>query len=74
LDDGELPLELIIENIESGSNAEFKRTFLLENGKVVFTPKFHLQRGDCCGSGCRHCPYIPVGIKGNKNTKKNKRW
>jgi len=36
LDDGELPLELIIENIESGSNTEFKRTFLLENGKVVY--------------------------------------
>lgn len=36
LDDGELPLELIIENIESGSNAEFKRTFLLENGKVEY--------------------------------------
>lgn len=36
LDDGELPLELIIENIESGINAEFKRTFLLENGKVVY--------------------------------------
>jgi hypothetical protein len=36
LDDGELPLELIIENIESGINSEFKRTFLLENGKVVY--------------------------------------
>jgi hypothetical protein len=36
LDDGELPLELIIENIELGSNTEFKRTFLLENGKVVY--------------------------------------
>ena len=36
LDDGELPLELIIENIESGENTEFKRTFLLENGKVVY--------------------------------------
>jgi hypothetical protein len=36
LDDGELPLELIVENIESGSNAEFKRTFLLENGKVEY--------------------------------------
>ena len=36
LDDGELPLELIIENIESGSNTEFKRTFLLENDKVVY--------------------------------------
>jgi hypothetical protein len=36
LDDGELPLELIIENIESGLNTDFKRTFLLENGKVVY--------------------------------------
>jgi hypothetical protein len=36
LDDGELPLELIIENIESGLNSEFKRTFLLENGKVIY--------------------------------------
>jgi hypothetical protein len=36
LDDGELPLELIIENIESGGNTELKRTFLLENGKVVY--------------------------------------
>jgi hypothetical protein len=36
LDDGELPLELIIENIESGLNSEFKRTFLLEKGKVVY--------------------------------------
>jgi hypothetical protein len=36
LDDGELPIELIIENIESGLNTEFKRTFLLENGQVVY--------------------------------------
>lgn len=36
LDDGELPIELIVENLESGSNAEFKRTFLLENSKVVY--------------------------------------
>ena len=50
-------------------NKDDKELYYLENGKVVFTPKYHLQRGDCCGSGCRHCPYIPVGIKGNKNTK-----
>ena len=36
LDDGELPIELILENLESGTNTEFKRTFLLENGKVVY--------------------------------------
>lgn len=31
--------------------------FYLENGRVVFTAAFHLRRGHCCGSGCRHCPY-----------------
>jgi hypothetical protein len=41
--------------------------FYLENGKVVFTEKYHLDRGHCCGSkgGCRHCPYEPKGIKNN---------
>jgi iron complex transport system substrate-binding protein len=33
--------------------------FYLENGLVVFTEAYHLRRGHCCGSGCRHCPYPP---------------
>lgn len=28
-----------------------------ENGLMVFTRAFHLRRGYCCKSGCRHCPY-----------------
>jgi hypothetical protein len=24
----------------------------------VFTAIYHLKRGSCCGSGCRHCPYV----------------
>ena len=24
---------------------------------LVFTAQYHLNRGECCGSGCRHCPY-----------------
>ncbi|MEJ7575588.1 MAG: DUF5522 domain-containing protein [Pyrinomonadaceae bacterium] len=28
-----------------------------EEGMMVFTARFHLKRGRCCGSGCRHCPY-----------------
>jgi Family of unknown function (DUF5522) len=27
------------------------------NNYLVFTEKYHLQRGYCCGNGCRHCPY-----------------
>ena len=23
----------------------------------VYTRQYHLRRGYCCGSGCRHCPY-----------------
>lgn len=26
-------------------------------GYMVFTEWYHLKRGDCCGNGCRHCPY-----------------
>ncbi|WP_316932666.1 DUF5522 domain-containing protein [Anditalea andensis] len=24
---------------------------------MVFTEQYHLRRGFCCGSGCRHCAY-----------------
>ena len=27
------------------------------NGFVVFTAKYLLDRGYCCGSGCKNCPY-----------------
>jgi len=26
-------------------------------GYIVFTEKYHLKRGHCCKSGCKHCPY-----------------
>lgn len=31
--------------------------YYMENGLIVFTAAFHLKRGYCCKSGCRHCPY-----------------
>jgi hypothetical protein len=31
--------------------------YYVENGMVVFTEAYHLKRGYCCRSGCRHCPY-----------------
>jgi hypothetical protein len=24
---------------------------------MVFTAQYHLKRGTCCNSGCRHCPF-----------------
>lgn len=31
--------------------------YIDENGRICFTEEYHLKRGYCCGSGCRHCPY-----------------
>ena len=28
-----------------------------DTGLFVFTSAYHLERGTCCDSGCRHCPY-----------------
>lgn len=28
-----------------------------EQGYIVLTGAFHLKRGECCGNGCKHCPY-----------------
>ena len=47
------------------SKSTDEKLYYFEQGKVVFTSKYHIDRGDCCGSGCRHCPYIPTNIKGN---------
>jgi hypothetical protein len=35
-----------------------------EGDFIVFTSLYHLKRGYCCGSGCRHCPYDPRWTKG----------
>lgn len=31
--------------------------FYYEGALMVFTEKFLRDRGYCCESGCRHCPY-----------------
>lgn len=31
--------------------------YINEQGYWVFTELYHLQRGYCCKSGCKHCPY-----------------
>lgn len=45
--------------------------YYFENGYLVFTEYFHLKRGVCCGSGCRHCPFDPKHTKGNKCVSKS---
>lgn len=36
--------------------------YVMENGLLVFTRAYHLKRGTCCGSACRHCPYDHVNV------------
>jgi hypothetical protein len=31
--------------------------FYYEGPYMVFTAAYHLKRGYCCNSNCRHCPY-----------------
>lgn len=31
--------------------------YYFENGLMVFTARYLRNRGYCCESGCRHCPY-----------------
>jgi len=38
--------------------------YYVENGLYVFTEQYLLNRGYCCQSGCRHCPYgFRTGVK-----------
>ncbi len=36
---------------------EGKDFYYNEDGLVVLTREYHLKRGFCCESGCKHCPY-----------------
>ena len=31
--------------------------YINEDGYIVLTEKYHLEKGFCCGMGCLHCPY-----------------
>ena len=33
-----------------------------EDGYMVLTASYHLQRGDCCGNGCKHCPFDYIKV------------
>ncbi len=31
--------------------------YISKDGYFVFTERYHLDKGSCCGMGCLHCPY-----------------
>jgi hypothetical protein len=41
--------------------------FYYENGLMVLTHNYLLNRGYCCSSNCRHCPYNNFDIPQNSS-------
>ncbi len=46
-----------LDSSQSKTDIQKEKLYYFENGFLVFTEKYHLQRGYCCKNGCRHCPY-----------------
>jgi hypothetical protein len=44
-----------------------------QDGFIVLTKKYHLNKGFCCGNGCMHCPYDFVNVPEPKKTYLRKR-
>ena len=40
-----------------GKEFEVGDFYMSPEGYKVFTEQYHLKRGSCCLSGCRHCRY-----------------
>lgn len=43
--------------------------YINETGLIVLTGKYHLERGYCCGQGCKHCPFNYEAVPEPKKTK-----
>lgn len=41
----------------SNNLVEGEDYYFNEEGYIVLTEKYHLQKGFCCGNCCKHCPY-----------------
>jgi Family of unknown function (DUF5522) len=45
------------QKMESTDDELRPEDFYYEGPYLVFTAAYHLRRGYCCNSDCRHCPY-----------------
>ena len=46
-----------IYDIKPISKLEKDNFYYSKDGLIIFTEKYHLNRGYCCQSKCKHCPY-----------------
>jgi hypothetical protein len=42
--------------------------YINDEGLLVFTRQYHLEKGFCCGNGCLHCPYDFENVPEPKRT------
>jgi len=33
-----------------------------EKGRMILTAKYLFKQGNCCGNGCRHCPFHYINV------------
>lgn len=43
-----------------------------QEGYIVLTEKYHLDKGFCCGNGCTHCPFEYVNVPEQKKIELDK--
>ena len=51
------PDRLVPKVVESDAAELSPEDFYFEGPYMVFTAAYHLKRGYCCNSDCRHCPF-----------------
>ncbi len=69
---GKVPKFALMNNqIDPNNLKEGEDFYYTPEGYKCFTEKYHLKRGYCCKSGCRHCPY-GFDKKTGQINKKNK--
>lgn len=42
--------------------------YLNDEGLIVLTEQYHLEKGYCCGYGCKHCPYHYENVQEPRKT------
>tara|TARA_B100000524_G_scaffold309958_1_gene186117 strand:+ start:64 stop:306 length:243 start_codon:yes stop_codon:yes gene_type:complete len=52
-----VPLNNSMVNFSNQSKLVKEDFYKSKDGYIIFTEKYHLKRGYCCKSGCKHCPY-----------------
>jgi len=52
-----LPENPAVFDVATGARLVEGQDYYYDGPYVVFTSQYHLKRGECCGSNCRHCPW-----------------